>query len=111
MLRFYLVSALLHVYIGSRLIPDLLLLSALAAAALSVCLAASAILIPYGFQMRRATLEGRAHALAWAGLLAMGLFSSLFVLTLLRDVALLAGYTLSLFMLIDAQAPRRHSIR
>ena len=103
MLRFYLVSALLHVYIGSRLIPDLLLLSALAAAALSVCLAASAILIPYGFQMRRATLEGRAHALAWAGLLAMGLFSSLFVLTLLRDVALLAGYTLSLFMLIDAQ--------
>ena len=103
MLRFYLVSALLHIYIGSRLIPDLLPLNALAAAVLSVCLAASAILIPYGFQMRRATLEGRAHALAWAGLLAMGLFSSLFVLTLLRDVALLAGYTLSLFMLIDAQ--------
>ena len=102
MFRFYLVSALLHVYIGSRLIPDLMPLDLVAAGVLYACLVISAILIPYGFQMRRATREGRAHVLAWAGLLAMGLFSSLFVLTLIRDVAILAASTLSLFLVIEA---------
>ena len=103
MLRLLIVTALLHLYIGSRLVPDLLPLSMFAAGMLAVWLAASTILIPYGFQMRRATSEGRAQALAWTGLLAMGFFSSLFVLTILRDVALLAGFTLSLFIQMETQ--------
>ena len=39
--------------------------------------------------------------LAWTGLIAMGMFSSLFVLTLIRDAALLAGFMLSLVMQIE----------
>ena len=103
MLRLVIITALLHSYIASRLIPDLLPLSALAAAVLAVWLAASTVLIPYSFQMRRSTRDGLAQALAWTGLLAMGFFSSLFVLTIIRDVALLAGFTLSRFILVEAQ--------
>src|SRR5688572_16612158 len=55
-------------------------------------LAASACLIPLGTRARRQSASER---LVWAGLLAMGSFSSLFVLTLLRDVLLLAGMAAS----------------
>ncbi|MDB5806542.1 MAG: metallophosphoesterase [Betaproteobacteria bacterium] len=76
------VSALFHAYIGLRLFPDL---GAWAPAnlVLLLWLVISALLMPLGLQMRRA---GGSDALAWAGLLCMGLFSSLFVLTVLRDI-------------------------
>jgi predicted MPP superfamily phosphohydrolase len=50
----------------------------------------SALLMPMTLLARRVRSQPLADRLAWAGSLAMGLFSSLFVLTLLRDAALLA---------------------
>jgi predicted MPP superfamily phosphohydrolase len=82
------VLLLLHFYIGVRLLFALdvgfagIVLGA-------VLLTASAALVRIGLvapSLRRTRWSG---ALSWAGLLSMGLFSSLFVLTLLRDVALL----------------------
>lgn len=77
----FVLSALLHGYVALRLLPAL---SAwpVAAVALAAALAAGALLLPLG--PRRG--GGRA---ATAGLVALGAFSSFFVLTLLRDAALL----------------------
>ena len=101
MFRLYATIALLHLYVAARLIPDLLPMSALAAAALFVWLLASTVLIPFAFNTRRRGVRRFSLALAWAGLIAMGMFSSLFVLTLLRDVALLCGFTLSRVFLVE----------
>ncbi len=84
----FLISSLLHAYVGWRLLPALAG-SSLALAALAATLVASALLMPLGFLARRIARGPLADALAWAGLLCMGLFSSLFVLTLLRDAVLL----------------------
>jgi predicted MPP superfamily phosphohydrolase len=80
---------LLHVYIGLRLLPALSIgvTSEIVGALL---LAASWVLIPMGLTARsRQTNDGGADTLVWTALIAMGLFSSLFVFTLLRDMALL----------------------
>ncbi len=81
------VSFLLHLYVGWRLIPGLG--SAAAGIALAVVLIVSALALPYGLAARSAGGRRFAAPLAWLGLLCMGLFSSLFVLTLGRDVVLL----------------------
>ena len=80
-------SLALHLYIGARIVPQLPLLAGLA---LAIVLLASAVLVPSSLLLRR-QLSGRAaDRLTWAGMLCMGLFSSLLVLTLLRDVLLVA---------------------
>jgi predicted MPP superfamily phosphohydrolase len=84
---FVFLSALLHAYVGWRIVPALP--SPWAGAALVLLLVASALLLPLGFGGRRLRSPRLAEAMTWAGLLCMGLFSSLFVLTLLRDAALL----------------------
>jgi hypothetical protein len=86
-------SALLHAYVGGRLVPALTAWP-WAAVLLALLLVASAVLMPMGFMARRMRGRRFAQILAWAGLLCMGLFSTLFVLTLLRDV-LLAGVLLA----------------
>jgi predicted MPP superfamily phosphohydrolase len=79
---------LLHLYIGLRLLPAMDIgMAGMAAGAL--LLAASSLLVRIGLvapSLRRTRWSG---LLTWAGLLSMGFFSSLLVLTLLRDVALL----------------------
>lgn len=81
-------SATLHFYIGVRLVPSL---PTGAGWVLSAWLLASAALVPAGLLARRVMRRpAAADRLTWIGMLAMGLFSSLFVLTLLRDVLLLA---------------------
>lgn len=86
---------LLHVYIGARVLPDLPF-GAAGIAAGSLVLLASASLIPYGFQRRRDVVPGRrARGLMWAGLVALGAFSTLFVLTALRDVGLVVVLALA----------------
>ena len=94
----FLVLIFLHAYIGARLLPDLPfgLAGVLVGGA---WLVASAVLIPFGWGARRAAAGGAAAWRMWAGLLAMGAFSSLFVLTFLRDVALLGA------MLVHAAFP------
>lgn len=83
----YSLSLLLHGYIGWRLLPALAGFSAVGVAAVLVL---SALLMPLGLVARRVVRPPLADTLAWMGLLCMGLFSSLFVLTVLRDVVLLA---------------------
>lgn len=84
----YLLSALLHLYVGWRIVPALGAWP-LAQGLLVLVLAASTVLLPLGLMARRHARGPWADRLAWAGLLGMGLFSSLFVLTVLRDVLLL----------------------
>ena len=80
-------SALLHGYIGLRLLPALAAWPAARLALLAV-LVVSALVMPLGLMARRVARPPLTRVLSWAGLLCMGLFSSLLVLTLLRDVAL-----------------------
>jgi uncharacterized protein len=80
-------SALLHLYIGWRLVPALG--EPVVAWALGLTLALSAGLMPMGLLARRIRHRAVSDAFAWAGLIFMGLFSSLFLLTLLRDLGLL----------------------
>lgn len=80
---------LLHVYIGVRLLPALSI-GITGEVVGALLLAASWVLIPMGLTARsRQTDDGGADTLVWTALIAMGLFSSLFVFTLLRDMALL----------------------
>lgn len=81
---------LLHAYIGIRLLPNLPFGTAGVVVGIAV-LAASAWLIPFGFRRRRSGATGVKRHLAWAGLVALGALSSLFVLTVLRDIGLLAA--------------------
>nr|WP_255809250.1 metallophosphoesterase [Achromobacter sp. ACRQX] len=87
-LRFLTLSALAHVYVGARLIPDLLLGGEGTAAAI-LFLVLSCVLIPMGMLARSSVNPPWGDRIAWVGLLAMGLFSSLFVLTVLRDALML----------------------
>jgi predicted MPP superfamily phosphohydrolase len=80
-------SALLHLYIGWRIAPDLP--GVLQAWAFVALLVTSAVLIPLAFFGRRSRNRATADRYSWAGMLALGLFSILLVLTLLRDVVLL----------------------
>ena len=49
----------------------------------------AALLLPAGFVLRRRARAPWARALHMLGFMSMGLFSSLFVLSLLRELALL----------------------
>ena len=80
-------SAALHAYVALRLIPDLAGFPA-ARLLLAAVLLMSMLLIPLGLVARRIAGPPLADRLGWAGLLCMGLFSTLMVLTLLRDAAL-----------------------
>ena len=77
-------------YIGWRLLSGLGVGAAGIASGI-VLLIGCCLLIP--LSMRTRVLQNRklADRLAWVGLMAMGFFSSLFVLTLLRDVVLLGA--------------------
>ena len=79
-------SIFLHALIAWRLIPNL---SSLPAITLGVSLLVSALLVPQGLRGRHASHSTFNTAITWLGLLCMGMFSSLLVLTVLRDAALL----------------------
>lgn len=83
-------SLALHALIGVRLGPALD--APAAAAALALLLAASAVLTPAGLLARRWLRPPAADRLTWAGMLCMGLFSSLLVLALARELVLLAAW-------------------
>ncbi|MDR3413114.1 MAG: metallophosphoesterase [Formivibrio sp.] len=80
--------AVLHFYIGWQLLPALSL-SSLGWVCGLVFLALSMLLIPLGMLARFFVSNQRwSDLITWAGSLAMGLFSSLLVLTLLRQILL-----------------------
>ncbi|MFL9875567.1 metallophosphoesterase [Paraburkholderia megapolitana] len=88
-IRLILIGILFHVYVGFRLIPDLPVggtwhwLAAL-------YLVLSCLLIPLGMLARSITVTRPklGDRLAWLGLMPMGFFSSLLVLTFVRDLLL-----------------------
>ena len=91
-------SALLHLYIGWRIAPELP--TPWLGWAFVALLLATAILIPLAFFGRRSRDRVRADRYSWAGMLALGLFSTLLPLTLLRDALLLLAWPLG----VDALA-------
>ena len=86
----------LHAYIGWRLLPALPI-GMPGAVFGGLLLGLSALLIPLGMFARFFVSQPAvADRISWAGSLVMGLFSSVLVLTLLRDLVLLAAQTPSL---------------
>ena len=81
---------LLHVYVGWRLLPDMPP-SSFAFGATALWLVASVIATPLWPVARRIRRQPLKDRLTVASMLAMGAFSSLFVLTFVRDVALLVS--------------------
>ena len=91
-----LVSLLLHAYVAVRLLPALPASPWLAIVVL-LALSISLWLMPMGIGFGTRFWTGRrgaAHPLIFLGWLGMGLFSSLLVLNLLRDLALLSAWIL-----------------
>jgi predicted MPP superfamily phosphohydrolase len=89
--RSFLIAAgllvLLHFYVGSRLLPDLPI--GMAGWVVGVgLLVASCMLIPLGLMARRRAQSTSPDRFVLTALISAGAFSSLFVFTLLRDIAL-----------------------
>ena len=97
--RFFLIVtvivSLLHYYLGVRLLPQLPFGESVQTLGV-IWLCVSALAIPSAmlarFVIRQQTL---ADLVSWLGLTAMGLFSSLLVLTLLRDLGFTLVYTIA----------------
>ena len=79
--------ALLHFYIGSRLLPALPIGTAGRVAG-GLLLLLSCVLMPMALMARSIKRQPWSDRLAWAGYLTMSVFSSLFLLTLIRDITL-----------------------
>jgi predicted MPP superfamily phosphohydrolase len=97
--RIITIGILLHVYVGIRIIPEL----PVDAAVKWLCalwLVLSVLLIPMGMIARTIQRQPLGDRLAWAGLLALGFFSSLLVLTFARELILLIA------LVIDAVSPQ-----
>lgn len=104
-LRAIALLALLHVYIGARLLPDLgLNLPGWIFGVL--LLAASCVLMPLSMMTRSFRQQSVADRVTWAGMVMMGWFSSLLVLTVLRDLvlAVLALFAMSSDNVLQASA-------
>ncbi|WP_341676720.1 metallophosphoesterase [Niveibacterium sp. SC-1] len=82
--------ALLHAYIGVRILPALPGPGVLHVLG-GLWLLLSFVLVPLGLLARAIRPQPLSDRLAWIGLMAMGLFSSLLVLTFLRDIGLLVA--------------------
>jgi predicted MPP superfamily phosphohydrolase len=88
-----LLTTLLHLYIGLRLLPVLWgFAPAWAPVLLLLLLMVSAVTMPLPFIGRRSAAKPVADAWKWVGLLSMGWFSSMAVLTLVRDAGLLLAW-------------------
>jgi uncharacterized protein len=93
---------LLHLYIGWRIAPQLP--GDAAAVVFALLLALSAALIPLAFFGRRAQGREAADRCTWAGMLALGMFSMLLVLTWGRDALLLVAAPFELPPLAEPSA-------
>jgi uncharacterized protein len=84
------ILGLLHVYIGLRLLPDLVASPGVRTGGALLLLVSCGLMLA-GLRARSIQPRALADRVAAVGLLAMSLFSSLFVLTLLRDIVLLVA--------------------
>jgi uncharacterized protein len=88
LLPFLALLVLLHCYIGIRLLPAMELGAAGTAVGV-VFLLLSSVLVPLGLTAPRLRRRRWSEHITWVALIAMGYFSSLLVLTFLRDIVLL----------------------
>jgi uncharacterized protein len=95
-------SAALHLFVGARLVPHL---SSVAGALLSALLLVSAVAAPLGLIARRVFRPPLTDRMGRLGLPFLGLFSSLFVATLLREFVLLAAWLFTLVWLDRIDLP------
>ncbi|WP_133645123.1 metallophosphoesterase [Paraburkholderia flava] len=86
-IRMIIIGVLFHLYVGFRLIHDLPI-SSTGHWLAGLYLVLSCLLIPLGMLARTIQRQPLGDRIAWVGLLAMGFFSSLLVLTFIRDVVL-----------------------
>ena len=86
-----LLTTLLHLYIGLRLLPGLAAFTP-AWPVLVLLLVVSAVTMPLPFIGLRSAAKPVADTWKWIGLLSMGWFSSMFVLTVARDLGLLLAW-------------------
>ena len=91
MLPIAVISLALHAYIGARLLSALAAWPAAQAGLLGL-LVVSALAMPFALGRLRQRSPRLGLALMWLGLLSMGLFSSLLVLTLGRDALLVLAH-------------------
>lgn len=84
----YIFSALVHALVAWRVAPDVSFYSPAWGLAVWCWVVFSAVLMPMGMWVPRGVGPQMKNVLTWMGLLSMGLFSSVFVLMLLREVAL-----------------------
>ncbi len=101
MFRLLVLVVAIHLLIGWRLIPDLPFGTGVTVATI-LLLVFSAGAMPFGEFARRNKHSPLSDHLAGAGFLAMGFFSSLLVLTLLREMVVLAGSAASLWLTGEA---------
>jgi predicted MPP superfamily phosphohydrolase len=94
MLRLFVLVLLCHLYMGWRLLPDMPL-GLTGAVGTGALLVLSLSVLPFAEYARRHKQNPCADHLAGAGFMAMGFFSSLLILTLLRDAILLAIFAVS----------------
>ena len=85
-------SLLFHGLLAWRLLPDMASAAPLAAGFFAAWVAMSALLMPLGMRTPRWMRAPLAHLLTWAGLICMGVLSSLFVLMVLRELLMLAAW-------------------
>lgn len=98
------IGILLHIYVGFRLIPEWPFGAPVKAAAV-VGLGLSCALIPLGVLARHfVQRQPLADRLAWIGLVVMGYFSSLLVITFVRDLSIASLLT------VDSLLPRTVSL-
>ncbi|MEI7296896.1 metallophosphoesterase [Paraburkholderia tropica] len=94
LVRFIAIGILLHAYVGFRLIPDLPVPAAVKWLAV-LWLVLSVLVIPPGMLARRFKRQPLGDRLAWTGMLFMGFFSSLLMLTIVRDLVLASLMTVA----------------
>ncbi len=79
---------LLHPYVGWRLLPDLLASNPIACTATALWLIVSVVAVPLWPLARRIERQHLRDRLTFASMIAIGAFSSLLALTIIRDIAL-----------------------
>ena len=93
-------SSLLHLHVGARIVPDLAAFP-MVQWLMGGSLLLSALAMPLGLIAGRVAKPPFADVLTWLGLLLMCLFSSLLVLTVLRDAALLLLWLVGVLFTAD----------
>jgi len=99
-------TTLLHVYIAIRLGPAMGALTTAPVIALLLALGGSAASMPLPFIGLRSKARPPGDLWKWLGLLSMGWFSSMFVLTVARDAGLLITWLASLVFSLQIDWPQ-----